>query len=152
MRLFLGKPTATGPSDESMQGSKDLDFLLNNMTPEIVPGEYVFAIVSDEKLEVLSRHSTLVFREKEGITVIIPRELADTELIKYESTWGLITLNVHSDLAAVGFLARITEELKKAGISVNVVSAFYHDHLFVPYTRTSDALAVLNAFSSTKAR
>ena len=52
----------------------------------------------------------------------------------------MITLTVHSSLEAIGFLAAITGRLAEAGISVNAVSAFYHDHLFVPEHRAEEAL------------
>ena len=55
----------------------------------------------------------------------------------------MITLSVHSSLEAVGFLAAITARLANAGISVNAVSAFHHDHLFVPEHRASEALRLL---------
>jgi hypothetical protein len=40
-------------------------------------------------------------------------------------------------------LAKITTALAKEGISVNAFSAYYHDHLFVPYDRKEDAMAAL---------
>ena len=52
----------------------------------------------------------------------------------------MITLTVHSSLEAVGFLAAITARLAAAGISVNAVSGFYHDHLFVPEHKADEAL------------
>jgi uncharacterized protein len=36
----------------------------------------------------------------------------------------MITLNVHSSLEAVGFLAAITRQLAQAGMGVNPASAF----------------------------
>ncbi|MEY9903549.1 hypothetical protein ABIA44_007723 [Bradyrhizobium sp. USDA 329] len=59
----------------------------------------------------------------------------------------LITLTVHSALDAVGLLAAITARLAEAGISVNAVSAFHHDHLFVPADRADEAMAVLREMS-----
>jgi hypothetical protein len=59
----------------------------------------------------------------------------------------LITLNVHSDLSAIGFLARITGALAESGISVNAVSAYYHDHLFVPINAAKRAIIILNGLS-----
>lgn len=59
----------------------------------------------------------------------------------------MITLTVHSSLEAVGFLAAVTGRLTEAGISVNAVSAFYHDHLFVPEHRAGEALHHLQNLS-----
>lgn len=59
-----------------------------------------------------------------------------------------ITLTVHSDLAAVGLLATVTQVLATAGISVNAISAYYHDHLFVPCDRADDAMACLQTLTT----
>lgn len=55
----------------------------------------------------------------------------------------LITLEVHSSPEAVGFLAVILPALARAGVGVNPVSDFFHDHLFVPANRAEDTLAIL---------
>ena len=60
----------------------------------------------------------------------------------------MITLTIHSDLSAVGFLARITDKLAKAGISVNVCSGYYHDHLFVPIEKANNAIDILKRLSA----
>jgi hypothetical protein len=41
----------------------------------------------------------------------------------------------------------ITTALAEAGISCNAVSAFYHDHLFVPYDRAREAVTVLRGLA-----
>lgn len=60
----------------------------------------------------------------------------------------MISLMAHSSLDAVGFLAAITAKLAAAGISVNPVSAFYHDHLFVPFDKAEMAMNLLSEFSA----
>jgi hypothetical protein len=55
----------------------------------------------------------------------------------------MITLEIHSSLEAVGFLAAITRRLAEAGMGVNPVSAFFHDHLFVPADRAREAVTIL---------
>jgi hypothetical protein len=122
-----------------MSGIKDLDVLLKSMKPELIEGEYVFCTV--QSLGDLK--PLMTFKEKEGLTLILRKQDADQNNISYQSTWAMITLTVHSNLEAVGFLAKITEKLAQAGISVNAVSAYYHDHLFVPKNRALEAIEIL---------
>jgi hypothetical protein len=61
----------------------------------------------------------------------------------------MITLTVQSSLEAVGFLAAITTKLATHGISVNAISAYYHDHLFVPADKAEIAMRLLQEFSET---
>ena len=61
----------------------------------------------------------------------------------------MITLEVQSSLAAVGFIARIATELARHGMGVNPVAGFFHDHLFVPEDRAEEALAVLRRLAET---
>lgn len=129
-----------------MPGESNLDSLLRNMQPTVVPGEYVICAIHESQLEGLET-PLLIFREIEGLTVIVTRPVAEQNQFDFESTWGLVSLCIHSDLEAVGFLAAITNHLAKAGISVNVISAFYHDHLFVPYDRVDDVMSLLSTLS-----
>ncbi len=129
-----------------MTGEQNLESLLRDMQPIVVSGEYVFCTVQETQLKELM-NPLLIFRETEGPTVILKKDIAEKNEIAFDSTWGLITLSIHSNLEAVGFLAAITGHLAKAGISVNAVSAFYHDHLFVPYDRVDDVVSLLLALS-----
>jgi hypothetical protein len=38
----------------------------------------------------------------------------------------------HSSLEAVGLIATIVTKLAADGVSTNVVSGYFHDHIFVP--------------------
>ena len=44
---------------------------------------------------------------------------------------------------AVGLTAAFSTALGNAGISANVVAAYYHDHIFVPTDKAEKALNVL---------
>jgi uncharacterized protein len=130
-----------------MPGIKNLDLLLNSMKPKLVRGEFVFCTLSNEKYAQLTLNPLMVFNETAGTTLILEKEIADKNNLSYNSPWALITLEVHSDLQAVGFLAAITNKLAENGISVNAVSAYYHDHLFVPFEKSKEALKLLKDFS-----
>lgn len=56
-------------------------------------------------------------------------------------------MQVHSSLEAVGFIAAIANKLAENGISVNVVSAYYHDHLFVSSEKAEQVMQLLAEMS-----
>lgn len=127
--------------NESMTGETNLAQLLQNMKPELNKGEYVYCLAnSKEHAAVLDPLCT--FLEKEGVTIILPKEKADSMNIDYSTTCAWITLTVHSSLEAVGLTAAVSNALTDANISCNVVAAFYHDHIFVP---VKDAERAMNA-------
>ncbi|MEK6978875.1 MAG: ACT domain-containing protein [Candidatus Micrarchaeota archaeon] len=130
-----------------MSGISDVPTLLKSMRPKLANGEFVFCSIQPNQFAAHSEelNPLLVFREDEGITLIIEKKIADKNNLKYSDseTWALITLTVHSDLSAVGFIAAITTKLAKSGIPVNAVSAYYHDHLFVPHAMAVKAMQAL---------
>jgi len=128
-------------------GERDLDVLLKNMKPEMLDGIFVFCTLAPSASTPAAINPLLTFREREGATLVIPREQAEVAGLRYAFPSRLITLTVLSALVAVGFLATITARLAAAGISVNAVSAFHHDHLFVPADRADETMAILQAIS-----
>jgi len=131
-------------------GERDLDALLRNMKPELLDGTFVFCTIPPSEPIPAGVNPLLTFREQEGTTLVILREEAEASGLRYAFASHLITLTVHSALDAVGFLAAVTARLAAAGISVNAVSAFHHDHLFVPADRADKAMTVLRAMSAAK--
>ena len=124
----------------AMPGEGNLKTLLQNMKPEMQEGIFVFcSIPEDEEIPVTLR-PVQIFREREGTTLIVRREEAEATGLPYQFASRMITLTVHSSLEAIGFVAAVTGRLAAAGISVNAVSAFYHDHLFVPEHKADEAL------------
>jgi hypothetical protein len=130
-----------------MAGEKDLDMLLESMKPELRPGEYVFCTVEDLNA-VSPAESILIFREDEGTTVIVRKEIADKLRLNYSFVAAWITLTVHSSLEAVGLTAAFSKALAENGVSCNVVAAFYHDHLFVRQQDAAKAMEILNGLSA----
>jgi len=117
------------------------------MSAELVEGLYVFATVLDGVMPAGLR-PRMMFDEAEGMTLILLKEEADAHGLAYEFPCRMITLNIHSSLEAVGFLARITTALAKHDMGVNPVSGYFHDHLFIPDGRELDAIAVLEKFTT----
>ncbi|MDF2389248.1 ACT domain-containing protein, partial [Nostoc ellipsosporum NOK] len=110
-----------------MTGETDLKTLLASMTPELRAGTYVFATLAPEARRPEGTDPIMVFREREGTTLVVTEEAASAAGLPASFRCRMITLNIHSSLEAVGFLAAITARLAAAGMGVNPVSAFYHD-------------------------
>ncbi|MCH7611432.1 MAG: ACT domain-containing protein [Chloroflexi bacterium] len=127
-----------------MTAELELEKLLTAMSPELREGEYVFSSVTQEDFDDMQIEPVGWFREVEGISLILDRAAAQRLGLKQSSAYRMISLNVNSSLEAVGFLAAVTEKLAAAGVSVNAVSAFHHDHLFIPAEKANLAMSLLN--------
>jgi hypothetical protein len=122
---------------------RDLSILLVNLQPVMRPEVFVFCTMPTDRSVPEGVSPMLLFREQEGVTLIVTLAEAEAAALHYQFPSRMITLNVVSALDAVGFLAAVTARLAAAGISVNPVSAYYHDHLFVPVNRAEDAMRLL---------
>jgi hypothetical protein len=129
-----------------MTGETNLTKLLQGMKPERNPGEYVFCLV-DSPQRAAALRPLGMFQEKEGITVILPKQQADDASLSYSLICSWITLTVHSSLEAVGLTAAVSGALTEANISCNVVAAYHHDHIFVPLADAERAMEVLLVMS-----
>ena len=126
-----------------MFSEKNLDKLLRNMQPEMHAGEFVFCVMPGENYLMDHVNPVCIFYEKEGMTLILPRSEAIAQNFSFDLVFKMITLNVHSSLDSVGFIAVISTRLSTFGISVNPISAYYHDHLFVPCKDAEKAMKIL---------
>jgi hypothetical protein len=132
---------------EISPGETNLATLLQNMKPEMHNGVFVFCSIPAAAEIPAGLRPVCTFREREGTTLVVRREEAESAGVSHQFASRLITLTAHSSLEAVGFLAAVTGRLAEAGISVNAVSAYYHDHLFVPESRADEALGLMQAVS-----
>lgn len=125
-----------------MPTDKHTPQLIKNVQPYLNPGRYVF--INLEDTDSLPLHATIcIFREKEGVTCVLEKQLADELKLNYEFIAGWITLNVYSSLEAVGLTARVSSVLAAEHISCNAIAAYHHDHIFVPFQHVDKAMALL---------
>jgi len=132
-----------------MAGETDLAVLLQSTQPVLRPSTYLFVTVGTRDAVPEGVSPVMSFWEDEGQTLIIPQEEATTAGLVGLFPCRMITLRIHSSLDAVGFLAAVLVPLAAAGIPVNPVSAFYHDHLFVPAERAEEAFRILEELART---
>lgn len=125
-----------------MSGETNLSHLLRTLTATLVDGVYVFVTLPDNNVpEGLAPR--MMFHEAEGTTLIVLASEAKAHSLDFEFPSRMITLNVHSSLEAVGFMAVIATALANGNMGVNPVAGFFHDHIFVPEGREEDALRVI---------
>jgi hypothetical protein len=129
-----------------MTGETNLNVLLKNMTPVLNEGDYVYCTLSTinsiDPADILG-----LFKESEGFTVILKKDLADQLHLEYSYIAAWITLTIHSSLEATGLTAAFATALAKENISCNVVAAYYHDHIFVAKQDAARAMEALKKLS-----
>jgi hypothetical protein len=130
-----------------MPGERDLAPLLRGLSPALDDIQYGFGTLPRGQALPDGVRWLGLFEEDEGVTVIAPRETLAAAGIVHSAAMAKISLKVHSSLEAVGLTAAISAALTDVGISANVVAAYFHDHVFVPWNRRDEALIVLRALS-----
>lgn len=125
-------------------GETDLRRLLAGLAPAL--HERPRAIRMQPADASVPADAIMLFREDEGTTVVV-----EADATQDDTLWAQITLRIHSSLEAVGMLAAVAAALTARDIPCNAVSAYHHDHLFVPWARRDDALDALRALAGATA-
>ena len=123
------------------QAIREAREMVAGMTPELKAGEYVFCAAGDRDWVALN--PLAMFREAEGVSLILERGAAEGAGFVVEAPMALITLNVYSALDGVGLTAAVATALARVGIACNMVAALNHDHVFVPIERADEAVQIL---------
>lgn len=118
----------------------ELSAMLSGMAPVLDERAWFYVLVEGE----VPAEAFAVIREEEGVTAILPGERAGMPFAR-------ITLMAHSALEGVGLTAAVSGVLAQSGIACNVVAGYHHDHLFVPWERREEALAVLRELAAAAA-
>lgn len=128
-----------------MPGETDLGRTLAGIEPAASGEVYGYACLPLARALPAGLEPLATFREAEGLTVIAPAAALEAAGVDHQGGWAMISLGVHSALTAVGLTAAVSAALSAAGISANVVAAYHHDHVFVPWEERERALAALAA-------
>ena len=106
-------------------------------------GEYVFCFIEDiDKINITNIICS--FKESKGYSIITSKEEAINNNLPFYFVSAWITIEIDSTLDSVGLTSAFSKKLTKAGISCNVVAAYHHDHIFVPYNKRLKAVKILS--------
>jgi hypothetical protein len=127
-----------------LAGERNLEKLLRSMSPVLVKGDYVFCTLKNSRYgDYADAMPIASFEEAEGLTLVLPKEAADSSDLPYDGIFRCITLGVHSSLEAVGLTAAVAGKLATHGIAANVIAAYFHDHIFVQANHAEQAIGLL---------
>ncbi|WP_339914860.1 ACT domain-containing protein [uncultured Brevundimonas sp.] len=132
-----------------MTAISHLPTLLATMQPRLSAESFVFCALPDcDWMRVAALDPVVVVREIEALTVVVTLATAKEHGLPTAPAMRRITLDVHSDLEAVGLTAAFAAALTEAGISANVVAGYHHDHIFVPDSQAEGAMRALEALQA----
>lgn len=129
-----------------MSGENDLSCLVGSMKPTLTEGVYVY-VTAEQSHNLYALKPKLLFEEAEGITAIVSEQVAKDQGLDFIFPCRMITLDIHSSLEAVGFMAAVASRLAECNIGVNPVAGYFHDHLFVAVEHARIAVLELEALA-----
>jgi hypothetical protein len=84
--------------------------------------------------------------DKSEITVIIEeRQYQAEDVLEVEPGWKIITFDMVLPFGLVGFMARVSGALAKAGISLFAISAYSTDHILIKKENLSRSIEILES-------
>jgi len=127
-----------------MSGETDLKAILQSLSPVMLDETYVFCTIVGASYGDYAETAPIAsYQEHEGLTLVLTKERADASELGYEGLFSCISLQVLSNLESVGLTAVVAGKLAAYEISANIIAGYYHDHVFVPQARASEAFGLL---------
>lgn len=118
---------------------------MNRLSPTLAADEYGFATLQPGRGVPPGLVPLSTFAEDEGLTLVATIAALNAAGIAYLRGFARISLGLVSALDGVGLTAAVSAELAEAGISCNIIAAYHHDHLFVPWDRRDEALRIVES-------
>lgn len=131
-----------------MNAQVKIDQLLQRLSPILNREHLVMCQLNEEQLREFLGDCLCIFREREGLCALLPRQIAAREHLATLGDFRQITLHFSSCLQVPGLIASVVRELADAGIQANVVSAHHHEHLLVSERDSVHAMQILNGISN----
>lgn len=135
-----------------MPSQQTCSALLTHLHPTLSPDPWIFESIPNGSLPALDTTTLFaLIQESEGITLIKKDTSAPSGTTGTAQRFAKITLQVYSDLEAVGLTAAVSQALTERNMCANVVAALNHDYIFVPFERGAEALECLQNLSASSA-
>jgi hypothetical protein len=116
---------------------------MTRLSPRLATEEYGFATVAPGREVPPGLSPLATFAEDEGLTLVATVAAFDAAGVECQHGFARISLGLFSALEGVGLTAAVSAALAEAGISCNMIAAYHHDHLFVPWDRREEAQKIV---------
>lgn len=114
----------------------------------LMPETYAYVTVPNGRSIPDNLTPLATFKEPEGWSLLLTEREAISSALPHAFWCRGISLQIQPSLFAVGLLAAISDRLSRAGISINIVSAYHRDYIFVPTIRAEETLGILRRMAS----
>ncbi len=138
----------------------DVADLLRQRRVEVVPETFYLVgmshkdwarLLENPELSPRAESNFMLLRDEHEITLLI--EEADWRAMRHaardakvESNFRLLTFDIELNWNVVGFLARVTEILANANVTIGALSSFSRDHLLIKQDDLPRALRALGEY------
>jgi hypothetical protein len=137
--------------EQALKGAKLYTDSKSYILVRLHPGAIVLA--ASVMAELAEPFSALVV-DKDELTLLIPADSLPAFAPRFrdyrvsDAQYRLITFDVALDLALVGFLARVSQALADAGVSIVGFGSYSRDHVLVPTEQFDAAWATLEKLTT----
>jgi hypothetical protein len=91
------------------------------------------------------RGAVMIIRDRKETTCVVEEPVTvGRSLLAADTGWKIITFDMVLPFSLVGFLARVTSALARAGIGICALSAYSTDHILVKSRDLEKALGTLD--------
>ncbi|WP_037502322.1 ACT domain-containing protein [Sphingomonas jaspsi] len=118
---------------------------MTRLSPRLATEEYGFATLEPGRDVPPGLVPLATFAEDEGLSLVAPVASLDAAGVTCQRGFARISLGLTSALEGVGLTAAVSAALAYADISCNMIAAYHHDHLFVPWERRDEAFGIVGA-------
>ena len=113
------------------------------MTLELLSGAFSVCTLPDATQVDWSDPLVFLCKTDQELSLVCPAASVPANTLEREDGWSALRVQGPLDFSLVGILARLSEVLAKAGVSIFAVSTYCTDYLLVRQRQLEQALACL---------
>ena len=127
-----------------MSDTMDLTYLIRNMNPVLLDGEFIFCKVNIDSKKIHELEPISSIKTGKEYSIIIDKLKADKNRFGYNKIYKMVSLKLPSNHSEAEFMAVITGVFADQGIPSKVISCEEECYLFISTETIEDAVQLLH--------